>query len=152
MHNFGIYALIMLVAGVGIPIMAALNGGLGVKLQSAVLAAFILFAVGLLLALAVLLFTEGVPSSLPINSTPWYLYCGGLFVIFYVLSITWVAPNFGVSNAVSFVLLGQLLAMAFIDHYGFAGAPQYSMTGQRLIGLIVMAVGVLMVLNRAPTT
>jgi len=33
------HALIMLCAGVGIPIMAALNGGLGVKLQSPVLAA-----------------------------------------------------------------------------------------------------------------
>lgn len=152
MSNFTVYALIMSLAGIGIPIMAALNGGLGVKLQSPVLAACILFAVGLSLALAVLLFTNGIPSTLPIYSTPWYLYCGGLFVIFYVLSITWVAPNFGVSNAVSFVLLGQLLAMSFIDHYGFAGAPQYSMTGQRLIGLAFMAAGVLMVVNRAPTT
>jgi transporter family-2 protein len=148
MSSFTTYALVMLAAGVGIPIMAALNGGLGTKLQSPVLAASILFSVAFFVALAVLMLTEGIPSKLPIKSTPWYLYCGGIFVIFYVLSITWVAPNFGVSNAVSFVLLGQLLAMTVIDRYGFAGAPKYSITSQRLIGLAFMVVGVLLVINR----
>ena len=52
---------------------------------------------------------------------PWYFYFGGVFVMFYILSITWVAPRFGISNAVSFVLLGQLMAMSIIDHYGLVG-------------------------------
>ncbi|MCC1495323.1 DMT family transporter [Alcanivorax sp. 1008] len=146
------YALIMLFAGLGIPIMAALNGSLGGKLQSPVLAATILFAVGLAISLCVLLLTEGLPQDIPLKSTPWYLFCGGIFVIFYVLAITWVAPRFGVANAVSFVLLGQLVAMTVIDHYGFIGVPQYSITGQRILGLLFMAVGVLMVVNRAPST
>lgn len=151
MSNSATYAMIMLVAGVGIPIMAALNASLGAKLQSPTLAASILFFVGLFIALTVLTLTEGIPSNLPIKSTPWYLYGGGLFVAYYVLSITWVAPKFGISNAVSFVLLGQLCAMTVIDHYGFSGAPQYPITSQRLIGLAFMAFGILMVVNRTST-
>lgn len=146
------YALIMLFAGLGIPIMAALNGSLGSKLQSPVLAATILFTVGWVIALFVLLLTEGLPQNILIKSTPWYLFCGGAFVAFYVLGITWVAPRFGVANAVSFVLLGQLIAMTVIDHFGFVDVPQYSITGQRAVGLLFMAVGVFMVVNRAPST
>lgn len=152
MNNSFTYALIMLFAGLGIPLMAALNGGLGSKLQSPVLASTILFAVGLVIALSVLLLTEGLPDHLPIKSAPWYLLCGGVFVAFYVLSITWVAPRFGVANAVSFVLLGQLVAMTIIDHYGFVGVPQYSVTGPRMLGLLFMAVGVFMVVNRVSNT
>lgn len=146
--NTSIYSTIMLVAGIGIPIMAALNSGLGVKLQSPVLAASILFSVGLILSISILLITEGISFSIDKNTVPWYFYLGGVFVIFYILSITWVAPIIGISNAVSFVLLGQLIAMSFIDHFGLLGALQYEITTQRFSGLALMAVGVLMVVNK----
>ncbi len=29
-----------------------------------------------------------------------YSFMGGLFIVFYVLGITWIAPKFGVENAV----------------------------------------------------
>jgi transporter family-2 protein len=69
--------------------------------------------------------------------------------MFYILSITSVAPHFGISNAVSFVLLGQLVAMSLIDHYGLVGTPRYLLNPQRIIGLILMAAGVLMVVERS---
>ena len=150
MNNTLLYSSVMIIAGLGIPIMAALNGGLGTKLQSPALAATILFSVGLFVAVIYLLATEGIPSKVYLPGTPWYFYFGGFFVMFYVLSITWVAPRFGVSNAVSFVLLGQLIAMSVIDHFGFIGAQQYTLTAQRVGGLLLMAVGVFMVLNKAP--
>ena len=104
MSNFLTYSLIMLIAGIGIPIMATLNGGLGARLESPALAATILFSVGLAVAVIYLLSTEGLPSSIYLPGTPWYYYLGGFFVMFYILSITWVAPHFGMANAVSFVL------------------------------------------------
>jgi len=140
----------MLIAGIGIPIMATLNGGLGARLESPALAATILFSVGLAVAVIYLLSTEGLPSSIYLPGTPWYFYLGGFFVMFYILSITWVAPHFGISNAVSFVLLGQLIAMSIIDHYGLLGATQYSLSLQRIGGLFLMAIGVFMVLGKAP--
>lgn len=149
MNNALGYSAVMLVAGLGIPVMAALNGSLGVRLQSPLLAAVILFAVGLVGAVAALLFTEGLPASLTGSvPTPWYFYTGGAFVIFYILSITFVAPRFGVANAVSFVLLGQLIAMSLIDHFGALGAPRFPMTLQRLTGLTMMAAGVFLAVNR----
>lgn len=152
MNNTIFYSSLMLLAGLGIPLMAALNGGLGTKLQSPALAASILFLVGLAISVTYLLVVEGVPSELYKPNTPWYLYFGGIFVMFYILSITWVAPRFGISNAVSFVLLGQLVAMSLIDHFGLVGALQHSLSTKRIIGLILMAVGVFIVVGRSAST
>ncbi|MBV1873457.1 MAG: DMT family transporter, partial [Gammaproteobacteria bacterium] len=77
MNNFLAYSLVMLIAGLGIPVMAALNGGLGSKLESPELAATILFSVGFLVAIVYLLSTEGLPASIYLPDTPWYLYLGG---------------------------------------------------------------------------
>ena len=147
-HNHAGYAFLMLFAGMGIPIMAALNAGLGAKLQSPAFAATILFLVGLIGSTIFLLVFEGVPSSGLNKEIPIYFYSGGLFVLFYVLSISWVAPRFGIGNAISFVLLGQLLAMITVDQFGLMGAQQTSLTWQRIIGLVFMSIGVFLVVRK----
>lgn len=149
MNNYVLYSIVMLVAGIGIPVMATLNGGLGAKLQSPTLAATILFFVGLVCALAYLLLTEGLPGRVYQPDTPIYYYFGGFFVLFYILTITWIAPRFGISNAIAFVLLGQLIAMSLIDHFELMGAQQFSIDSQRLAGLVCMVFGVFLVLNKA---
>ena len=143
------YALLMSIAGVGIPVMAALNGSLGTKLNSPALATTILFVVGGLVSTIYLLLSKGIPT-MPIHKPiPLFFYCGGLFVIFYILSITWVAPKFGVGNAISFVLLGQLISMVVIDKFGLLGAPRYSLSIQRLCGIALMIVGVFLSVRRS---
>lgn len=150
MTNSITYSMLMLIAGIGIPVMATLNGGLGTRLQSPALAAAILFFVGLIMALAYLLATEGLPEKLYHPSTPIYYYFGGFFVLFYILTITWVAPRFGISNAIAFVFLGQLIAMSLIDHFGLMGAQKFTMNIQRIAGLGLMVLGVFLVLNKVP--
>jgi len=152
MTNTFVYAIIMLLAGIGIPILAALNGGLGTKLQSSALATSILLLVGLIMALLFLFATEGIPSKIYEANTPWYFYFGGFFVVFYILSVTWVGPRFGLSNAIAFVLLGQLIAMSAIDHFGFFGASQYPLTLKRSVGLALMTAGVFLVLSKVNQT
>jgi bacterial/archaeal transporter family-2 protein len=148
-NNSVFYALLMLLAGLGIPLMAALNGGLGNRLQNPPLAVTILFFVGLMNSLIYLLVNGGVAKTLTITPIPWYLYSGGIFVMFYISTITWVAPRFGISNAISFVLLGQLVAMCLIDRFGLVGAPLQALSTQRIIGIILMAVGVYLVVGRS---
>ena len=63
MNTTVIYAILMLLAGLGIPVMAALNGSLGARLESPALAAAILFVVGLTVAVTYLLTTAGMPST-----------------------------------------------------------------------------------------
>lgn len=148
MPNSIVYPSIMLLAGIGIPIMAALNSNLGVKLGSSALATAIVFFVGLVISLAYLVQTDGVFTNLFGKNISWYFYLGGTLVAFYIFSITWVSPKYGIGNAVSFVLLGQLIAISIIDHFGVLGARQTLLDTSRSIGLIMMVAGVFLVIKR----
>lgn len=136
-----IYAAIMFVAGIGIPLLAALNGGLGRHMESPVGAAAILFGVALAATLLLLAFS-GLASLGKVAGAPRHLLLGGLFVVFYIVSVTAIAPRFGVGNAVFFVLLGQLVSAAIIDHFGLFGAPPAPITLERVGGIALMAAGV----------
>ncbi|MEM6707927.1 MAG: DMT family transporter [Pseudomonadota bacterium] len=142
------YALIMVAAGIGIPVMAAMNSRLGQILGNPALAVAVLLCVAAVLVVATVSATQASssdPSSLSVarfTGAPPLLYGAGVFVAFYLLSITWLAPRIGVGNAVFFVLLGQLLSTAAIDHFGWLGALQFKLTPQRLVGLALMAAGI----------
>jgi transporter family-2 protein len=148
MTNQLFFACLMLATGIGIPVMAALSATVGTKYGSPAFAASILFLVALSISVAFLFAAEGGLRPLPKVSLPYYFYLGGAFVAFYVLSVTWVAPQFGVGNAVAFVLLGQLISMAAIDHFGLLGAPTHAITFQRSLGFILMSVGVFLAVRR----
>jgi bacterial/archaeal transporter family-2 protein len=135
------YALVMLAAGIGIPILAALNASLGHRIGSPAVAAFCLFLVALA-GTAVVVALTGTGAARQLAAQPRHLFLAGLLVAFYVLSITWIAPRFGVGNAVFFVLLGQLIAAAAIDHFGLFGARVSPLSPLRAAGIALMAAGV----------
>lgn len=135
------YALIMLVAGIGIPVLAALNAALGLRLGSPISAAMILFCVAML-STGLVWFLGGRPGLGAVTTAPKHLFLAGILVAFYVLSITFVAPKFGVGNAVFFVLLGQLASAAAIDHFGLFGAQLTPINLTRAAGITVMVLGV----------
>ena len=135
------YIVTMLAAGIGIPVLAALNAALGQRLGSPVAAGAILFCVALSATLVILLFS-GVAPVAKAADAPKHLFLAGFLVAFYVLSITFVAPRFGVGNAVFFVLLGQLVSAAVIDHFGLFGAQISPLTLTRAAGITLMATGV----------
>ena len=141
MSNSYLYAALALIAGFGIPVMAALNASLGAALNSPSAAAVILFLVALLCS-GFALTVAGAPPTSCIASIPPYLFAGGALVAFYVLSVTRIAPELGVANVVLFVLLGQLLSAAMIDHFGLFGAVRNPLSVQRLLGLSLIPIGV----------
>jgi transporter family-2 protein len=133
--------LIMFAAGIGIPVLAALNARLGANIGSLAAAASVLFIVAFAASALTLLITGPEPlRALP--GQPKHLFLAGVLVAFYVLSITFVAPTLGVGNAVFFVLVGQLVSSAIIDHFGLFGAQVHPVTGLRLTGIAVMGLGV----------
>lgn len=148
LHYPVFYAVLMLVAGIGIPTFAALNAELGAKFQSIALAATIALSVGTAASLCFLFMFGGVLRLSPVSPVSFYYYLGGLLIVFYILTMTWVAPKFGVGNAVAFVLLGQIIAMATIDHFGLFGALNHPISIQRFAGLFLMAIGVFLAVRR----
>lgn len=133
--------LLMFLTGIGIPVLASLNAGLSQRIGSPAAATAILFAIGLGISLVILL-ASPKPAAGAFAGVPLYFYLPATLMVFYLVSITWSAPRIGLGNAVFFVLLGQLVAAAAIDHYGWFGALRSALTLRRLAGLLVMAVGV----------
>lgn len=140
--NAPTFAIIMLLTGIGIPILAALNGGLGGRLGSPMAASMILFGLAFLIATTGALATGSVGQIRFSSDIPFHFYFGGLFVAFYVIAVTFIAPKFGVGNAIFFVLVGQLISAAVIDHFALFGSMRFPVDAKRLAGIALMVAGV----------
>ena len=139
--SYSASAIIMLFAGLGVPVLAALNASLGQFLGSPVAAVTILLFVAFSVIAGIFLATTSFSFEV-LSETPRHLFLGGFLMVFYILSITTIAPKFGVGNAVFFVLLGQLISAAVIDHLALFGSSGSPLNLTRSFGLVVMGVGV----------
>ena len=138
------YAAWALAAGALIPLMAILNAGLARATGGTIQATVLLFATGLIASLALAAATRAqFPAIQTLARIPTSLYVGGVIVGFYILSITFLAPRFGVGNAILFAVTAQLLTSAFIDHFAWAGATLRPLTVVRAMGLFIVIAGVI---------
>lgn len=139
-----LYIALSLLGGVLIPITAALSGAMGRTLGNPNVAAFITIAGAFLMVLAYSLATgsTGGVSLEAITRAPVLQLLAGFGIAFYILSITYVGPRFGVGNAIMLVVAAQIASSAVIDQFGLFGAPQKPVDAVRAIGLVIMVVGV----------
>ena len=78
------YAVVMALAGCGIPIMAAMNAGLGARIQNPVFATTLLVILALFISIVMLFLSPGeIKITVPKN-IPLYFYFGGFLFIFYI--------------------------------------------------------------------
>ena len=132
---------LMLIAGMGVPVMAALNANLGAKLGDPILAAAILCLAASLTVIGLLAVRAAPLTEALWRANPLYYMAGVLFV-FYIGSITHSAPRIGLGNAVYLVILGQLISTVIIDSNGWFGAAITPLTLKRGAGLFLIAGGV----------
>lgn len=136
----------LLLAGMGIPVMAALNAGLGGKLDNPLAAVFVLSTVAMFASLALLTAT-GQPDWSDLHAASPLQLLGGIFFIFYLATITYGAPRIGLGNAVLLVLFGQIVCATLIDHFALLGALKHAITPTRLFGLAMMGIGIILARN-----
>lgn len=139
---FAVMAFVMLLTGIGIPVLAALNAGLGKSLDSPLAASAILFSVGCVASVIIALVFAGLPSREALAHAPVASYFSAFLMLFYLIAITFIAPRIGIGNAVFFVLLGQMISATLIDHYGLLGAIRMEVDAKRVAGIAIMAIGV----------
>jgi transporter family-2 protein len=136
------YALWAAAAGAFIPVMAVLNARLGKALGAPAQAPVILFAIALAVALAAsAALTGALPSPAGLRASAPVTYLGGVIVAFYVISVTILAPRFGIGNTILFAMIAQILTAATIDHFGLFGAAIRPVTALRAGGLALLLLG-----------
>jgi transporter family-2 protein len=68
-------------------------------------------------------------------------------MIFYLFSISFLVPRFGMVPWILCVLVGQIVAAAAIDHFGLLGSPQRPIDLIRGVGIILMFSGLAIVVR-----
>ena len=150
MNTTFLLALLALLSGALIPVQAASNAEFSRAVGGNVpFAAMALFLVAMAATgLTVLAAGKPLPGLDDLRQAPWWSYSGGLIVAFYVLTITFLAPRLGVGNAIALIVTGQVLAAVAIDHFGLLRSLTVPLSPTRLVGAILMVVGVFLALKR----
>jgi bacterial/archaeal transporter family-2 protein len=135
-----------LVAGVAAPTQFAINSQLRQVVGGPVLAAAISFLVGtVVLFAATAIISRSVPDLGPTISAPWWMYLGGLLGAFYVCASIILTPRLGVATTIGLFLAGQVIASMVIDHFGLFGTPVQEASIPRILGALLIIVGVAVV-------
>jgi len=133
-------------------ILIGLAGGVAVGLQSPLASmmsqrlgvmesVFIVHIGGALVALIPLLFYSGGKLA-QWRSVPWYALAAGIFGLVVIGAISYMIPRVGVAASITAIVAGQLLVGTILDHFGLLGAVERSLDPTRILGLVVVLMGV----------
>lgn len=146
MHPSLLLILLALLAGVIIPTQAGINAQLSLWSRSAVLAATISFAVGTVSLLGYIGFMRiPLPSWSSATAHPWWIWTGGVLGAYFVTVTVMLAPKLGATLMVVLILAGQIVASLVLDHFGWLGYPSHPLSLGRIVGVLLVACGVIMV-------
>ncbi|WP_017395221.1 DMT family transporter [Acinetobacter haemolyticus] len=135
--------------GVAMAFQTAINAQLREHLHSPLQAAFLSFLVGtIILALLVYFQSTAKPSLGELSQIPWFLWIGGFLGVYAISMSIYTAPKLGFLTFSGLVIFGQLTISILLDHFGWLGSEKIPVNWQRLLGSIVIFIGVLLTLQR----
>lgn len=133
--------LYALIAGAAMSVQGVMNTRLGDRIGVMETSAWVQLT-GFLLALAAaLFFGKGDLRQFP--GAPWYAYLGGLLAPVITVTVMLAIAGLSPTVAISTILLSQLTVAALIDAFGVMGAERLPFTWQRIVGVALMAAGVI---------
>ena len=134
------------IAGMAAPTQFAINSQLRQVVGGTLMAGAVSFLVGtVILVAAALVVSHSVPDLGPIMSEPPWMYLGGLLGAFYVSASIILTPRLGVATTIGLFLAGQVVASMVIDHFGLFGVPVQPASIPRLLGAVLIIIGVVIV-------
>jgi len=131
------------IVGMLLPIQAAANAGVSRYFGDVAYAVLISFIVGIILVSCYILITKPtLNSNLSCSQIPSYILFGGLISVIYTAAITFLSPRLGVGNTLFVIIVGQMMAALIVDHFGVMGSLTHEIDRKRIIGVVLMIVGV----------
>jgi len=97
-----------------------------------------------MLALAAAL-REPVPSLAPVQASHWWAWSGGFFGAIYIAISILLLRRHGTAAFVALLVAGQMFASLAFDHYGLLAVTPPPTDITRIIGAILLVVGVVMI-------
>lgn len=141
--------LVALLIGFVLPVQSGVNAQLRIGVGHPLLAAFISFAVGTIALLGLnIALRVPLPAGEAVAKLPWWHWIGGLLGAAYIYLAILLAPRLGAATLVAAIVSGQMVASLLLDHFGWAGYPQQSLTPARAVGALLVIGGVLLIQRR----
>jgi transporter family-2 protein len=141
-----LYLLFAVAAGAKLPFQFGVNAQLAHWVGSPIRAAFVSFLVGTIGLLILSAFVrKPLPSLARLGDVPWWVWIGGLLGAFYVAGSIVTAPKLGAVTLAAAIVFGQTLASVLVDQFGWVGFKEQHASPGRLIGVLLVATGVVLV-------
>lgn len=141
------YLLAMgLLIGIGAPLQTAINSQLRKAVSSSLASSMISFSIGTIFLTLILLILRQdllIPANL-IRVQPWWIWLGGFLGVIYLTGNIILFPYLGSVQTVIMPVVGQLIMSMLIDNFGWFEATKHPLTLIRLIGALLVAIGVIM--------
>ena len=76
------------------------------------------------------------------KNVPWYALVAGALGLIVIMAMGYMIPRIGAAGALITLMAGQILVASILDHFGWLGMAPRTIDLQRVIGFIVVMVGV----------
>ena len=140
MGTLGFIILFGLLGGIAVGLQGPLASLMSQKIGT-LESVFYIHLGGTLAALIPLLFYGGRNLS-RWREVPWYALGAGALGLIVIAAMSFMVPRVGVAPAVVLIVAGQLLVSVVLDHYGLLGAHPRPLDSTRVLGLLLVFLGV----------
>jgi transporter family-2 protein len=144
----GLAVLLGVGAGCLVGMQAPINSRLGRSVGSVEAATFSFLVGTAALVLILLVARGGIGGLVHVDRAPWWALVGGLLGAVYVSVALVAVRTLGASGLTAVVIGGQLAISVAIDRFGLLGVARQSVGVQRILGLVLLAVGVVLVVRK----
>jgi transporter family-2 protein len=151
MNSSAVYAALAVGTGVCLAVQSAANGKFREHLGSPAWAAFFSICGTIVCAsVAMLALRPTLPTADSLRSTHWWYWIGGPMGALIVLAGAAITPRLGAASFLAFLIGGQMLCSALLDHFGAMGLTVRTITPLRAGGLLLVLAGAVMVWASRP--
>lgn len=147
------FILLGILMGLGLPLQTGINARLTHKLGSPYNASFVSFIIAFIFLLLLVFITEQnyfIPFG-ELAGEPLWIWMGGVSGVIFLTGNIVLFARLGGVQTVIFPVLGQILMGLIIDNFGLFYAPQTDLTLLRVLGAILVLLGVINVVMAKKT-
>jgi transporter family-2 protein len=139
-----IFLLMAFCVGMAMSIQAAVNTQLAASIgANSVVAALVSFGCGTIVLAGVALSRGGLgPTFAALAGQPLWKFAGGFLGAAFVFGTVFLAPRIGLLSLIVLVIAGQLITSMAIDHFGLVNMAMRKVSGVRVLGACIVALGV----------
>ncbi|KFI06459.1 DMT family transporter [Massilia sp. BSC265] len=139
-----ILLLMAFCVGMAMSVQAAVNTQLAASIgANSVVAALVSFGCGTVVLAGVAVSRGGLgPTFAALSGQPLWKFAGGFLGAAFVFGTVFLAPRIGLLSLIVLVIAGQLITSMAIDHFGLVNMAMRKVSGVRVLGACVVALGV----------